>query len=119
MSDQEAESALMLSGNVRRWLETDDTFWEQEEYGVLRGLALPEDVLEKIYRSNFERLAGDMPRPIDVEKARAECERIVQATSAVGAGGTVPEGVAEQARSDGESARRALEILGQSPHGLV
>jgi len=42
---------------------------------LIRGLGLPEDVLDKIYVGNLSRLAGDAPRPLNVSLAIEACER--------------------------------------------
>lgn len=46
-------------GRIRAFLETDTAF-----SGA--GLALPADVLERIYHTNFERVFGANPKPLDV-----------------------------------------------------
>jgi hypothetical protein len=69
---------------VRNFLETEAEFWLPAGGGFLfgvpeepfRGIALPEPVLEKIYRRNFERLFGERPRPLDPQAIVAECERL-------------------------------------------
>lgn len=72
-------------GIIKRWLETGEEYrvpLEADELlgppedGVIRGLSLPGDVLEKIYRRNFERIAGGAPRPLDVGLAAEECRRL-------------------------------------------
>lgn len=72
------------AGIVYRWLESEDTFRVPEgadfllgapEDGLIRGLGLPEDVLDKIYVGNLSRLAGDAPRPLNVSLAIEACER--------------------------------------------
>ncbi len=77
---------------VRSMLETDELFTPPEELHYwlypgmdgFRGLALPREVLEKIYRTNFERLYGSLPAPLDREKAVAELERMVALLDAQG-----------------------------------
>lgn len=73
------------SGLVFRWLESEDTFRVPEESdfllgspddGLIHGLSLPDDVLNKIYSGNFMRLSGTEPHTLDIEKALEECERI-------------------------------------------
>jgi len=77
--------AVARAGIVTRWLETGDEYrvpaeadflLGSPEDGVIRGISLPDEVLEKIYRSNFERLAGLQPRPLDSGLAAEECRRI-------------------------------------------
>jgi len=53
------------------------------EDGVMRGLRLPKEVLTKIYRGNFEGLAGSKPRPLNRELAVEECERIAREIAAL------------------------------------
>jgi predicted TIM-barrel fold metal-dependent hydrolase len=75
------EDSFRLADFVYRWLATDETLepWVYADYyGSVRGLSLPEDVLEKICRKNFHRLAGDSPKPLDAQLARRECERIAE-----------------------------------------
>jgi predicted TIM-barrel fold metal-dependent hydrolase len=70
--------AQMRAGLVFRWLESQDTFRVPEtadfllgkpEDGEIRGLALPDQVLRKIYHDNITRLAGTSPRQVDVPRA--------------------------------------------------
>jgi hypothetical protein len=75
-----------LAAKVVRWLATDDTFGESDEYDVLRGLALPEEALTKILTENFERFVGAGSAPLDRRLARAECERIAGEIDALGLG---------------------------------
>ena len=56
---------------IRRFLETDDEFPVPDDPAMtpddrppLRGIALPTDVLRKIYADNFRRIVGDRPRPL-------------------------------------------------------
>jgi hypothetical protein len=79
------EEGRVRAGIVFRWLESTDTFRVPEtadfllgssEDGIIRGLALPDDVLTSIYRSNFTRLAGTQPRVLNVLKAIEVCERL-------------------------------------------
>ncbi len=60
---------------LRRFLETAETV---ELMGcTVRGLALPREVLEKIYAGNFHRFAGSTPKPIALPEALAEADRAV------------------------------------------
>jgi predicted TIM-barrel fold metal-dependent hydrolase len=82
---------------VRSMLESDEEFqptkelhyWLYPGTGSFRGLALPREVLEKIYRTNFERLYGAVPAPLDREKAVAELERMAALLDAQGDGQVV------------------------------
>jgi predicted TIM-barrel fold metal-dependent hydrolase len=56
---------------IRRFLETSDSFDVPDDPAMapdprppLRGLALPRNVLRKIYRDNFCRVVGSSPRPM-------------------------------------------------------
>lgn len=61
---------------MRRFLETDDTFEAGTKELRLSGLALPEDTLRKIYADNFRKVVGEVPRVLNRDRARAECDRI-------------------------------------------
>ena len=85
-SNHTLDEAAIRSGIVTRWLETDDErripcgadfVLGPPEDGVMRGLSLPKDALEKICRSNFVRLAGSKPKALNRDLAIAECERII------------------------------------------
>lgn len=79
------EEAGARAGIITRWLETADEYrvspeadflLGKPEHGIMRGLSLPEQVLEKIYHTNYERIAGVKPRALDISKAAQECRRI-------------------------------------------
>ncbi len=80
---------------VRSFLESDEVFsapegvahWRMEAEGF-QGIALPDTVLEKIYRANVERMFGTAPAPLDRGAALAELERMA-ATIDAQAGGPV------------------------------
>ncbi|MCX7012877.1 MAG: amidohydrolase family protein [Candidatus Sumerlaeota bacterium] len=74
-----AEKVLFM----RRFLETDGEFPMPEgdecffrREGLFRGIRLPDPVLRKIYAENFQRLAGQRPRPLDLAAGVEECRRI-------------------------------------------
>ena len=75
---------------VRCLLETGDRFVPPEEIGhwlyapldSFRGLDLPREALEKIYRTNFERIYGPVPVPLDRDRAVTELERLAAAFDA-------------------------------------
>jgi predicted TIM-barrel fold metal-dependent hydrolase len=80
------------AGIVYRWLESEDTFRVPDgadfllgspEDGVIQGMALPDDVLAKIYGGNFTRLAGAEPRPLNALLAVQECERLAAIAQAL------------------------------------
>jgi len=60
---------------MRTFLETDRSFrgWHAD----LRGIALPREVLEKIYAGNFRRKAGAQPRALDAAQAVEEGQRLL------------------------------------------
>jgi predicted TIM-barrel fold metal-dependent hydrolase len=79
------EEGRYRAGIVYRWLESEDTFRVPPGAdfllgapgdGVIRGMSLPEDILDRIYVGNFARLAGDKPRALDASRAAQECERL-------------------------------------------
>jgi predicted TIM-barrel fold metal-dependent hydrolase len=112
-SRMEVTAGRARAGIIYRWLETDDTFRVPEEAdfllgppgdGVIRGMALPDSVLTRIYHDNFVRLAGARPRELDVEAAVAFCERLstnAEAMSDVDASETEAALVARQLHNDG------------------
>jgi predicted TIM-barrel fold metal-dependent hydrolase len=88
---------------VRSFLETDDVFDSPESmrHGLgmdvrdLHGIALPSDVLEKIYRTNFVRMFGSDPAPLNRDAAMIELERLAHEIDAQ-AGGEPVESLARQ-----------------------
>jgi len=69
---------------VRNFLESGEVFDAPEGMGHwlgmdaegFHGIALPRDVLEKIYRANFERVFGPAPAPLNRDAALVELERL-------------------------------------------
>ena len=99
--------AKIRAGIVTRWLETDETYrvpagadflLGPPEDGIMRGLGLPEEVLSRVLRGNFERIAGERPKPLDVGKAREECERIAREIDAIAGGEAEDNHAAKAAR---------------------
>jgi predicted TIM-barrel fold metal-dependent hydrolase len=79
------EEAQARAGIIYRWLETDDAFSVPDaadfllggpEDGLIKGMALPEETLETVYRKNFVRLTGPVPRPLNVTQTVEVCDRI-------------------------------------------
>jgi hypothetical protein len=65
---------------IRQFLETSGVF---EGFGTatsrhVTGIGLEQEALEKIYSRNFERYAGTLPRPVNVEAALRHCRRIMR-----------------------------------------
>jgi predicted TIM-barrel fold metal-dependent hydrolase len=82
--------SLGRSWVVRRFLESDGPFaapegmghWLGMDAGGFHGIALPPEVLDKIYCTNFERLFGPTPAPLNRDAALAELERQAAAIDA-------------------------------------
>jgi hypothetical protein len=60
---------------VRRFLETDGEFlaWGT----TVRGIRLDREILERIYRNNLVRYAGDIPKAVDVGMLAEEGKRVM------------------------------------------
>ena len=106
------QEATARAGLVRRLLETDDTFTVPAEADELlepggdkpiRGLDLPADVLEKVYHANFEALTGAEPKPLDVERAIALCQRDAEIAAAMSGGDPADTAAGKCVRHLGES----------------
>jgi hypothetical protein len=87
---------------VRATLERDDAFtvpgregWLPADLDGYRGLALPREVLHKIYHANFERLYSPAPAPLNRGAALVELERLAAEIDAL-AGGEAEENVARR-----------------------
>jgi hypothetical protein len=98
------QRALGRAWAVRTFLETEIPFvppegldhWLQPELAALRGLALPPEILTRIYHTNVERLYGPAPARLDLEAGLA----LVRELAAVldeRAGGQAPANHARQA----------------------
>jgi predicted TIM-barrel fold metal-dependent hydrolase len=91
---------------VRTFLESEDEFWLPEGDGFLfgeqktpfQGLGLPEEVLEKIYFKNFERMVDPKPKSLNPEAITAECGRLISTIETTGGLGSEVEGDASIAR---------------------
>lgn len=68
--------ALNLQNNVRKFLETDETY--SAFGGEVKGIALEDDVLEKIYYKNFIKCTSAEPKKIDMNLAFDECTRCLE-----------------------------------------
>jgi len=86
------EEARIRTGIVFRWLESDDTFRVPDEAdfllgpsedGIIRGMALSDDVLESIYHGNFAHLAGSGPKLLNTPAAIEECRRLAAIAEAM------------------------------------
>ncbi len=104
--------AVFRAGIIFRWLESDATFRVPDgvdvllgkpEDGIIRGLSLPDAVLERIYRLNYTRLVGAKPRSLSLSHAIAECTRI----------GSIARRLSGMPAEDTEAVRvaRKLEVL--------
>lgn len=84
------EHALAKARYVRAFLEGEEPFtpspliphWLEDDLEAIRPLALPEEMLVKIYHANFECLYGARPAPLDEEAARAELARMADVIDA-------------------------------------
>ena len=86
------EQGILRAGLVFRWLETDDEFRVPDgadfllgppEDGIVRGLRLPKLILDAIYRGNLARVAGPVPRPLNLPRVIEECNRLAAIAEAV------------------------------------
>ena len=107
-SNLSVEQSRIRAGLVFRWLEGEDTFRVPQaadfllgspEDGIIRGMSLPDDVLTKIYRDNFCRLAGSEPQALNVGRAIEECERLAAIAQALSGKPTVETEAALVARN--------------------
>jgi predicted TIM-barrel fold metal-dependent hydrolase len=76
---------------IRRFLETDDHFPVPDDPYMtpdprpdLHGIKLPRNVLDKIYYKNFQRIAGEKPKPLHIEKVRTMLQELERAAIASG-----------------------------------
>ena len=84
---------------VRNALEGEAPFrFEDADYGELRPLSLPEEVLESIYSKNLLRRLGD-PRPVDGEMLRRAAGRALNLYRAGGIEEGSPERQALEAKN--------------------
>jgi len=106
------DEARFRAGIVFRWLESEDTFRVPEdadfllgppEDGVIRGMSLPDEVLDKIYRENFTRLAGAEPKALNVGAAVEECEQLA----------AIAEAMSGKPAAETEAARVAERLAGE------
>lgn len=88
----EPEESLARSEVVRGFLEHEGPF-KLTGKGFLfggpevtfHGIRLPDEVLDKIYFRNFERFAGETPKPLIQEAIIAECQRLEMMINAMAA----------------------------------
>lgn len=94
LSEQTIEKASSRAQLVKRFLETSDTFTVRPkpdsllgtpEEGIIHGIALPDEVLAKIFYQNFENLAGKHPKPLNLELAIKQCEDLANIASQMSA----------------------------------
>jgi predicted TIM-barrel fold metal-dependent hydrolase len=91
---------------VRQFLESDRPFsapagvghWLGMDTAGFHGIALPLDVLEKIYHANFERVFGPEPAPLNRDAALAELERMAAVIDAQAGGEPVDSPARRAAR---------------------
>jgi len=94
ISEQTIEKASSRARMVKRFLQTSDTFTVRPkadsllgtpEEGIIQGIALPEEVLAKIFYQNFENLVGKHPKPLNLELAIKQCEDLANIASQMSA----------------------------------
>ncbi len=106
---EKGESNLRMQ-TVRKFLENDGEFSLNIKAGflfgdpdqVLSGIALPDEILQKIYHKNFERLTARMPAPLHPALIVEECERLmsfINAMPAIQPGQTGDISVAEAVKA--------------------
>ncbi|UCC61420.1 MAG: amidohydrolase family protein, partial [Anaerolineae bacterium] len=111
--ERAVERALGRQWVVRTFLEIDRAFtppkalerWLEPGLPAFQGIALPREVLHKVYHGNLERLYGPAPASLNDEAALAEMERMAVALDERAGG-----------RAADNHARQALEaFLGARP----
>jgi predicted TIM-barrel fold metal-dependent hydrolase len=107
---------------VRNFLETDEEFhvptderlfWPDHRT-MIRGIALPEDVLRKIYADNFRRVAGPGPRPLDPRRVIGELNRLAVLQDAIGADRNTARRVATALTDESAEGDWATPYLGRA-----
>lgn len=74
--EEKIQYAVNNVGNICRFLETSDTF---EGYGFeMKGIALPDEVVEKICHGNFETMTGFMPRMVNIDQVVEYTEQLLE-----------------------------------------
>jgi predicted TIM-barrel fold metal-dependent hydrolase len=84
------DQPLSYAHFVRTFLETGEPFvpppliphWLEDDLEAILPLALPDEVLDKVYHGNFERMFGPRPAPLDREASAAELERMADIVDA-------------------------------------
>lgn len=79
----EREESLARIEVIRGFLENDGPFTLTHEgflFGgqeaIFHGINLPDEVLDKIYFSNFIKFAGEQPKPLNPKAIVSECSRL-------------------------------------------
>ena len=70
---------------VRQFLETDGEFTHSSLSEPIRGISLPLDSLQRIYATNYQRLASRRPRALDLPLVLAELDRLAVLQDQLGA----------------------------------
>jgi hypothetical protein len=91
MNIEPSESNLRIQ-LIRRFLETEGPFQLESEEGflfgdpdfVFQGVALPGDVLDKIYHLNFESSVSVAPKQLNPAAIIEECDRLEAVINAMG-----------------------------------
>ena len=107
---------------VRNFLETEEEFhvptdeplfWPDHRT-MIRGISLPEEVLEKIYAGNFRRFVSPAPRPLDRRLAMAELNRLTALQDALGAPRNTARRVAARLSEDKSEGDWTTPYLGRA-----
>jgi len=107
---------------VRNFLETDEEFhvptderlfWPDHRE-IIRGIKLPKEVLEKIYRGNFERVVSAEPRRLEPRRVLAELDRLTAVQDALGATRNTARRVAARLTDETAEGGWTAAYLGQT-----
>ncbi len=107
---------------VRNFLETEEVFhvptderlfWPDHRE-MIQGIALPADVLEKIYRQNFRRVVSPEPSRLDPKLVIAELNRLTALQDALGAPHNTARRVAARLADEGAQAWGRAPYLGRT-----
>lgn len=93
---------LMVIALERAFLETDDTFFSTAWGFDIRGVNVPKEVREDIYRNNYNRLF--LNKPINTNRAAEYCDKLYDIIS------TLTETPKDNLEETRECARRLREI---------
>jgi len=107
---------------VRNFLETEEEFHVPKDERLfwpdhrttIRGIALPEEVLGKIYAENFRRIASPTPRPLDGRRVIEELNRLTVLQDALGAARNTARRVAARLTEEPREGNWTTPYLGRT-----